>query len=109
MANQHNSHAAQMNSNQLKRQLLLWLIGFSFFTIFMLLVVILLILFIPALLHCCAVWKWKSQFQRRHYIMKKHNLIEHSSHETCARSKNCVKTIHLLLHYPFFLKECYMQ
>jgi len=92
-------------ANQLKRQLLLWLIGFSFFTIFMLLVVILLILFIPALLHCCAVWKWKSQFQRRHYIMKIHNLIEHSSHEACARSKNCVKTIHLLhlfLYYPFF-------
>jgi hypothetical protein len=66
MPNQNNGHATQMNSNQLKRHLLLWLIGLSFFNISMLIVVLLLIIFAPALLQHCAVRKSKSHVQRRH-------------------------------------------
>ena len=80
MANQKNNHAAQMNSHQIKRRLLLWLIGLSFFNIVMLLVVLLLIIFAPALLQRCAAWKAKSQLKYRTHIMKKLNLVELKPH-----------------------------
>ena len=76
MANQNNSHAAQMNSNKLKRHLLFWLIGMSFFNVSLLFIVVLLIVFAPALLQRCAVWKSTSKLHRRQVLMKKHNLIE---------------------------------
>lgn len=73
----HNiTFAAQMNSNQFKRHLLFWLIGLSFFNIFLLLLVILLIVLAPALLRRCAVWKSKSRLHAKQLIMKRHNLIE---------------------------------
>ena len=73
----HNiTFAAQMNSNQFKRQLLFWLIGLSFFNVFLLILVIMLIVLAPALLRRCAVWKSKSQLHEKQLIMKKHNLIE---------------------------------
>jgi hypothetical protein len=76
MANHNNTFAAQMNSNQIKRHLLAWLIGLSFFNVGLLLVVILLSVFAPALLRRCAVWKSKSQLHHKQLVMKKHNLIE---------------------------------
>ena len=79
MATHNNTFAAQMNSNQLKRHLLAWLIGLSFVNVFLLLVVILLIVFASALLRRCAVWKSKSQLHHKQLIMKKHNLIESPS------------------------------
>jgi hypothetical protein len=78
MENQTNSYAAQMNSNNFKRHLLIWLIGFSLLNVLLLFVVILLIIFAPALVHRCAAWKFKSQLKRREYIMKKHHLVEQS-------------------------------
>jgi hypothetical protein len=76
MATHNNTFAAQMNSNQFKRHLLFWLIGLSFFNVFLLLLVLLLIVFAPALLRRCAVWKSQSQVQQKQLFMKKHNLIE---------------------------------
>jgi hypothetical protein len=75
MTNQNNTHAAQMNSNQLKRQLLFWLIGLLFFNLLLLLVIILLIMFAPALLHRCAHWKSKTKLKQRQRLMEKHHLV----------------------------------
>jgi hypothetical protein len=74
--NQNISHAAQLNSYQLKRHLLVWLIGLSFFNFFLLMVVVLLIIFSPTLLHRCANWKMRAALHTRQQLMKKHNLVE---------------------------------
>ncbi|CAF2874500.1 unnamed protein product [Rotaria sp. Silwood2] len=46
----------------------------------MLIVVILLVVFAPALLHRCTVWKSKSQLKHRNHIMKKLNIVEPPPH-----------------------------
>jgi hypothetical protein len=76
--NQNISHAAQLNSYQLKRHLLVWLIGLSFFNFFLLVVVVLLINVSPTLLHRCANWKARAALHKRQHLMKKHNLVEQS-------------------------------
>ena len=57
LANQHQGHAAQLNSNQFKRQLLFWLVGLSLFNLFLIIVVVLLIIFAPVLVQRCAAWR----------------------------------------------------
>ena len=76
MINQHNNHATQMNTHQVNHRLLFSLIGLSFFTISILIVIALLIWFAPALSHRYAAWKATSRAKRRSHIMKKLNLVE---------------------------------
>ncbi len=84
LATQHNSHAAQMNSNQFKRWLLFSLIGLSCFNLLILIVIILLIIFSPALLRRCAALKSRSKLQRRQRLMRKHNFVDPSPPSTIA-------------------------
>ena len=80
MANQHNHHATQMNNHQVKHRLLLWLIGLSFFNIFILIFIIFLVIFAPTLVQRCVTWQAKHQLKRRNRLMKKFNLTEPSPH-----------------------------
>ena len=74
-----NTFAAQMNSDRLKRHLLLWFTGLSFFIALILLVMILLIVFNSALPRRCAIWRFNSRLKRKRWPMRKHNLVEPTS------------------------------
>ncbi|CAF5177215.1 unnamed protein product [Rotaria magnacalcarata] len=78
MSSQHNIHAAQMNSNNLKRHLFGWIIGLSSCTI-LLLFLIVLILFAPTLLRRYTTWHSKRKLTRRARFITKFNLIERSA------------------------------
>ena len=78
MDNQQNHRATKMNSHQVQRHLLLWLVGLSFFNIFVLIVIIILVIFAPVLVRRCVVWKAKCQAKRRNRLMKKLSLVESS-------------------------------
>jgi len=79
MANQNNTHAAQMNNHLVKQHLLVWLLGLSFFIIFMLVIVVLFIIFTPTLLRHCGQLRKKSKILRRQHLIKKHNLVDLST------------------------------
>ena len=79
LTNHNHTFAAQMNSNRLKRHLLLWLIGPSFLIVLILITIIPLIVFTPAMLRHCALWKSTSRMHRKQLFMRKHNLIEPTS------------------------------
>ena len=76
LANQNNTFAAQMNSDRLKRHLLLWFSGLSLFIVLILLAMILLIVLNSALLRRCAIWRFNSRLQRKLLLMRKYNLVE---------------------------------
>ena len=73
-----------MNSHQVQRHLLLWLVGLSFFNIFMLIVIIILVIFAPILVRRCVVSKAKYQVKRRNRLMKKLSLVEPSPRRDIA-------------------------
>ena len=73
---QNNTLITQMNSHLVKRRLLFWLIGLSFFNIFLLLLLGFLIFFSPDLLRRWTQWRSNSRLHRRQQLMKKLNLVE---------------------------------
>ncbi|CAF2035706.1 unnamed protein product [Rotaria magnacalcarata] len=79
MSSQHNIHAAQMNSNNLKRHLLGWIIGLSFCTNFLLFLIVILILFAPTLLRRYTTWDSKRKLTLRARFITKFNLVECSA------------------------------
>ena len=79
----NNTVITQNNSHVVKHRLLFWLIGLSFFNLFLLFLLGLLVFFSPTLLRRWTRWYSTSRLQRRQRIMKKFNLVEYNlSHVT---------------------------
>ncbi|CAF3300717.1 unnamed protein product [Rotaria socialis] len=79
MSEQHNIHAAQMNSNHLKRRLLGWVIGLSFCNIFLLCVIVILIFCAPTWIRSYTTWHSKMKLKRRARLVNKFDLVERSA------------------------------
>ncbi|CAF2070571.1 unnamed protein product [Rotaria magnacalcarata] len=79
MSAQHNIHAAQMNSNNIKRRLLGWIIDFSCGNIFLLCVIVILIFCAPTLIRRSTTWRSELQLKRRACLLKKFDLVERSA------------------------------
>ncbi|CAF3382335.1 unnamed protein product, partial [Rotaria socialis] len=76
---QHNIHAAQMNSNHLKRRLLGWVIGLSFCNIFLLCFIVILIFCAPTWIRSYTTWHSKMKLKRRARLINKFDLVERSA------------------------------
>ena len=79
MSAQHNIHAAQMNSNNLKRRLLGWVIGLSFCNIFLLCFIVILIFCAPTWIRSYTTWHSKMKLKRRARLINKFDLVERSA------------------------------
>lgn len=76
LANQHNIHSAQQNSNLTKRHLLFWIVGLVLFNLLLLVFIVCVLFFKSSLHRCYSQHKFRSALKRRERFMLKHNLIE---------------------------------
>jgi hypothetical protein len=75
-ATYNNTFATQQNNYLFKRRLLFWLIGLTFFNLFLLFLLGTFVFFAPGLFDRWTRWKSQSRVKRRTRLMHKLNLVE---------------------------------